>query len=76
MRDIFIKTDNEVKGIFFAEILKEVTSDLEESKYQNAELRLSIYGRKYNEWDSLAEWAVTNKMYSPNNRWIIQIPRI
>lgn len=76
LRDIFIKTDNEVKGVFFAEILKEVTSDLEESKYQNTELRLSIYGRKYSEWDSLAEWAVTNKMYSPNNRWIIQIPRI
>jgi len=53
-----------------------VTSDLEESKYQNAELRLSVYGRKYSEWDNLAEWAVTNNMYSPNNRWIIQIPRI
>jgi len=76
LRDIFIKTDNEVKGVFFAEILKEVTSDLEESKYQNTELRLSIYGRKFNEWDSLAEWAVKNKMYSSNNRWIIQIPRI
>ena len=62
--------------MFFAEILKEVTSDLEESKYQNTELRLSIYGRKLSEWDSLAEWAVTHKMYSPNNRWIIQIPRI
>jgi AMP deaminase len=56
--------------------IKEVTSDLEESKYQNTELRLSIYGRKYNEWDRLAEWAVKNKMYSPNNRWIIQVPRI
>jgi len=76
LREIFIKTDNEVKGMFFAEILKEVTSDLEESKYQNTELRLSIYGRKFSEWDSLAEWAVTHKMYSPNNRWIIQIPRI
>ncbi|CAF0741436.1 unnamed protein product [Brachionus calyciflorus] len=76
LRDIFIKVDNDINGVFFAEILKEVTSDLEESKYQNAELRLSIYGRKFNEWDRLAEWAVKNKMYSPNNRWIIQIPRI
>lgn len=76
LRDIFIKTDNDTKGVFFAELLKEVTNDLEESKYQNAELRLSIYGRKYSEWDNLAEWAVTNNMYSPNNRWIIQIPRI
>lgn len=76
LRDIFIKVDNDIKGQFFAEILKEVTSDLEESKYQNCELRLSIYGRSFNEWDTLAEWAVKNKMYSPNNRWIIQVPRI
>ncbi len=63
---------------FYFEInsIQEVIEDLEESKYQNTELRLSIYGRKYNEWDRLAEWAVKNKMYSPNNRWIIQIPRI
>ena len=57
-------------------IKQEVTSDLEESKYQNCELRLSIYGRSFSEWDTLAEWAVKNKMYSPNNRWIIQVPRI
>lgn len=76
LRDIFIKVDNDIQGVFFAEMLKEVTSDLEESKYQNAELRLSIYGRNYNEWDTLAEWAVKNCMYSPNNRWIIQLPRL
>jgi AMP deaminase len=76
LRDIFIKTDNDINGEFFAEIIKEVTSDLEESKYTNAELRLSIYGRNIKEWDKLAEWAVKNKMYSPNNRWIIQIPRL
>nr|XP_025045019.1 AMP deaminase 2 [Pelodiscus sinensis] len=45
LREIFIKTDNEVSGKYFAHIIKEVMSDLEESKYQNAELRLSIYGR-------------------------------
>ena len=57
-------------------VIKEVTDDLEESTYQNTELRLSIYGSKYNEWDTLAEWAVKNKMFSTNNRWMIQIPRI
>lgn len=50
--------------------------DLEESKYQNAELRLSIYGRNYNEWDTLAKWAVTHKVYSDNVKWMIQFPRI
>ncbi|KFM77926.1 AMP deaminase 2, partial [Stegodyphus mimosarum] len=44
LREIFLKTDNFVEGKYFAHILKEVMSDLEESKYQNAELRLSIYG--------------------------------
>ncbi len=39
-------------------------------------MRLSIYGCRYDEWDTLAEWAVKNKMHSPNNRWMIQIPRI
>ena len=51
-------------------------SDLEESKYQNAEYRLSIYGRSRDEWDKLAKWAVTHKVYSDNVRWLIQIPRL
>jgi len=49
---------------------------LEDSKYQNAELRLSIYGRKIDEWDTLAKWAVEHNVYSDNIRWLIQIPRL
>jgi len=51
-------------------------SDLEESKYQNAELRLSIYGRSSDEWDRLAKWAIMHNVYSDNVRWLIQIPRL
>jgi AMP deaminase len=51
-------------------------TDLEESKYQNAEPRLSIYGRSADEWDKLAKWAVGNNVYSDNVRWIIQVPRL
>ncbi|XP_041373098.1 AMP deaminase 2-like isoform X2 [Gigantopelta aegis] len=76
LREIFIKTDNHIQGKYFAHVLKEVMSDLEESKYQNAEYRLSIYGRNINEWDKLAKWAVTHKVYSDNVRWVIQIPRL
>lgn len=76
LREIFIKTDNKVSGKYFAHIIKEVMSDLEESKYQNAELRLSIYGRSYKEWDSLAHWAVSHKVHSNNVRWLVQIPRL
>ncbi|XP_053508743.1 AMP deaminase 2 isoform X5 [Ictalurus furcatus] len=76
LREIFIKTDNHIQGKYFAHIIKEVMSDLEESKYQNAELRLSVYGRSRDEWDKLAEWAVTHSVYSHNVRWLIQIPRL
>ena len=48
-------------------------ADLSESKYQNCELRLSIYGRSANEWDKLAEWAINNNVYSDNVRWLIQV---
>ncbi|XP_053346837.1 AMP deaminase 2-like isoform X2 [Clarias gariepinus] len=76
LREIFIKTDNYIQGKYFAHIIKEVMSDLEESKYQNAELRLSIYGRSRDEWDNLAEWAVSHSVYSHNVRWLIQTPRL
>lgn len=76
LREIFLKTDNHINGRYFAEMMKEVMADLEESKYQNAEYRLSIYGRAKDEWDVLASWAVKNNMYSDNVRWLIQIPRL
>ncbi|XP_016371852.1 AMP deaminase 2 [Sinocyclocheilus rhinocerous] len=76
LREIFIKTDNHIHGKYFGHIVKEVMSDLEESKYQNAELRLSIYGRSMDEWDKLALWAVSHSVYSDNVRWLVQIPRL
>lgn len=76
LREVFLKTDNYLDGKFFASIIKEVASDLEESKYQNAELRLSIYGKNPEEWDKLAKWAIQSDVYSDNVRWLIQIPRL
>ncbi|KAG9290943.1 hypothetical protein G9A89_011093 [Geosiphon pyriformis] len=76
LREIFLKTDNYIKGQYFAELTKEVISDLEASKYQSAEYRISIYGRSKSEWDKLAKWIVENKIFSPNVRWLIQVPRI
>uniref|UniRef100_A0A671N8E5 AMP deaminase n=1 Tax=Sinocyclocheilus anshuiensis TaxID=1608454 RepID=A0A671N8E5_9TELE len=70
LREIFIKTDNHLHGKYFGHIVKEVMSDLEESKYQNAELRLSVYGRSMDEWDKLALWAVSHSIYSDNVRWL------
>lgn len=57
-------------------IKQEVASDLEESKYQNAELRLSIYGKSADEWVKLAKWAYNFNVYSDNIRWLVQMPRL
>lgn len=76
LREVFLKTDNYLNGKYFAHIIKEVAADFEESKYQNAELRLSIYGKSKDEWNKLAKWGITHNVYSDNIRWLIQIPRL
>ncbi|CAO1637725.1 unnamed protein product [Sympodiomycopsis kandeliae] len=76
LREIFLKTDNFIGGRYLAEITKEIMSDLESSKYQMAEYRVSIYGRNVHEWDKLATWIVENQLFSPNVRWLIQVPRL
>ncbi|KAK3337065.1 hypothetical protein B0T19DRAFT_411388 [Cercophora scortea] len=76
LRTIFLKTDNFINGRYLAEITKEVISDLESSKYQMVEWRISIYGKSLDEWDKLAAWVIDNKLFSHNVRWLIQIPRL
>lgn len=65
-----------IHGYLLSLFVQEVMFDLEESKYQNSELRLSIYGRSRDEWDKLAQWAVKHRVYSHNVRWLIQVPRL
>ncbi|KAM0322818.1 hypothetical protein ACHAQA_009159 [Verticillium albo-atrum] len=76
LRTIFLKTDNFINGRYLAEITKEVIADLESSKYQMVEWRISIYGKSLDEWDKLAAWVIDNKLFSHNVRWLIQIPRL
>ncbi|CAD7958482.1 unnamed protein product [Amoebophrya sp. A120] len=83
LRTLFLKTDNIMNGRYFAEITRELLDDLEEYKYQHTEWRLSIYGRKRDEWDKLAKWALgkggsgnQTRLISVNNQWMIQIPRL
>ncbi|XP_039009057.1 AMP deaminase-like [Hibiscus syriacus] len=76
LREIFLKQDNLIQGRFLAEVTKQVFSDLAASKYQMAEYRISIYGRKQSEWDQMASWIVNNELYSGNVVWLIQIPRL
>ncbi len=76
LRTIFLKTDNHLGGRYLAELTKELLADLEETKYQLSEYRLSIYGRKPNEWNKLASWVMSHGLISAENKWMIQIPRI
>ncbi|KAM3935377.1 AMP deaminase 1 [Leptodactylus fuscus] len=76
LRDLYMKTENFIDGEYFATIIKEVGSDLEDAKYQYAEPRLSIYGRSPEEWTKLAYWFNKHKVYSPNMKFMIQVPRI
>lgn len=76
LREIFLKTDNYVKGKYLAKITKEVFEDLAASKYQMAEYRLSVYGKNKQEWSKLAAWWYDNALVSPNVVWMIQIPRL
>lgn len=76
LREIFLKTDNFVQGRFLAGITRELIANLEESKYQQAEWRLSIYGRSPDEWSKLAHWVIDNGLVSDRVRWMIQVPRL
>lgn len=76
LREIFLKTDNYLGGRYLAELTKELITDLEQSKYQNVEWRVSIYGRNLQEWDKLAKWVVHHKLFSHNVRWLVQVPRL
>lgn len=76
LREIFMKTDNFIDGRYLAELTFEVILDLEASKYQHAEYRISIYGRSPDEWTKLAKWVLNHKLFSNNVRWLIQVPRL
>uniref|UniRef100_A0A674N3E0 AMP deaminase n=1 Tax=Takifugu rubripes TaxID=31033 RepID=A0A674N3E0_TAKRU len=74
LRDLYLKTENHINGEYFATIIKEVASDLEDAKYQYAEPRLSIYGCNPAEWTKLSGWFVKHRVFSPNLKWMIQVP--
>ncbi|KAK1148408.1 AMP deaminase [Aspergillus melleus] len=51
--------------------LKEVFESINLTAYD-----LSIDTLDMHEWDKLAAWVVDNKLFSPNVRWLIQVPRL
>ncbi|XP_045537933.1 AMP deaminase 2 [Papilio machaon] len=76
LREVFLKTDNYMNGLYFASIIKEVIGDLSEGKYTYVEPRLSIYCKRMDEWARLASWALRHGVRSPHVRWLVQVPRL
>eukprot|EP00916_Digyalum_oweni_P018750 GHVL01031340.1.p1 GENE.GHVL01031340.1~~GHVL01031340.1.p1 ORF type:complete len:436 (+),score=77.77 GHVL01031340.1:1001-2308(+) len=76
LREVFLKSDNHIQGTYLAEITKEVMEDLVKAKYQFTEWRISIHGKKFDEWQKLAEWFWDNNIQCKQVRWLIQVPRL
>jgi AMP deaminase len=76
LRSVFLSFNNLIGGRFFAEMAKEVLKDLEDSKHQFAEWRISIYGSSPKDAPKVAEWVYDHKVHSHHLRWLIQIPRL
>eukprot|EP01065_Artemidia_motanka_P033524 TRINITY_DN40508_c0_g1_i1.p1 TRINITY_DN40508_c0_g1~~TRINITY_DN40508_c0_g1_i1.p1 ORF type:complete len:649 (+),score=204.18 TRINITY_DN40508_c0_g1_i1:83-2029(+) len=87
LRAVFMKSENEIGGRFFAELLLRTIQDMERQPGLHAEYRLSVYGKHPQEWEKLAKWMRTKyqvpggppegrDLTSPRVRWMIQIPRI
>ncbi|EPY22865.1 AMP deaminase [Strigomonas culicis] len=92
MRSVFLKTDNYMGGAYFAELIKRHCFAPQEDEGDRgvaaglpppprahtlfSEYRLSIYGRRQDEWERLAAWFVRHKVYSATNKWMVQVPRL
>jgi AMP deaminase len=89
MRKIFLKSDNDTGGRFFAELTRRLLDRLERKAPQIhccTELRISIYGTHREEWPKLAHWVLkgaagagggeARPLLSSANRWLIQVPRL
>lgn len=76
LRSLFLKTDNFMGGRYFAELIKKTFQRQQERGGVYSEFRLSIYGRRRDEWRNLAVWWSSHGMSHRTNRWIVQVPRI
>eukprot|EP00667_Euglena_gracilis_P000451 EG_transcript_451 len=76
LRDLLMRSDNFMGGRYFAELIKgRVFKQMEKDEYTFAENRISVYGKRRNEWNQLAQWFHTHGMGCVHNKWMVQIPR-
>eukprot|EP01042_Synura_sphagnicola_P005200 gene5200-6632_t len=76
LKEIFLKTDNLLKGRYVAELTRLMIKSLEDSKSLRAEWRITVQGKTRNDWKKLAKWFYEYKLQSENVRWLIQTPRV
>lgn len=73
---LLLKTDNQMKGRYFAELTKLTFENLKRDRFTFNENRLPIYGASEEEWALVSTWFDTHGMSSSHNQWMVQIPRI
>lgn len=73
---LLLKTDNQMKGRYFAELTKLTFENLKRDRFTFTENRLPVYGASAEEWALVSTWFDTHGMSSSHNQWMIQIPRI
>ena len=57
-------------------LLQKVMKELEASKYEHAELKLTFYPHSADEWHRLAQWVTEHRLTSDHVCWLIEIPRL
>jgi AMP deaminase len=75
IRNIFLSTDNFMQGRYFAELTKKTLDLYQLDSFTFSENRLAINGKSEGEWWGLAHWFDRYGMSSPQNRWMISLPR-
>ncbi|CAD7947050.1 unnamed protein product [Amoebophrya sp. A25] len=75
LRTVFLKSSNHLGGRYFAELTREIL-ERDEGSAIFTEYRVSIYGINRNEWTELSDWVVDNNLFSKNNKWMVQCPRV
>lgn len=76
LQKVFLSMHNDIEGRFLAELLKQTVFNVENADPSiKFETRVSIYGSGPKEVEEVAHFMVRFGLLSPNNRWIIQIPR-
>lgn len=75
MHSVFLRRTNDMEGRYFAELISEVFATNEKLNV-HTETGISIYGRQSSDWDYLGWWIQNYHVDSPNNRWVVQVPRL